>query len=295
LALAREEVLAHYQKEEVAYAIWSFARNRWVGIHCAPANERRMLLRYLPGQGHPLALASPEDVPALLLRFSHLGPRTFYATALEYRSLSRSELLRPENWVSCMPTWDIDAASPEWRHVVEAGLRLLELLRGLGIERSLIVKWSGRGLHVHLHPGALDWNMPGVHPLDVAYAVTEYVLKRLEGEGLKGVRVENKMDPQRLFTCPLSLHRELDRVAVCIEPSELRSFDVRWTLPGSYSHYKQWNSFVPLEAQPLQRRALELIGHYPIRPRRGRRHPPLDEQIRRKQMELGDERAREKS
>lgn len=290
MGLPWDRVLGYYASPKVAETIYEFARGRWVGLHCEAQDEagRQRLVRYRPGDGAPLKLDSSRDVPSLLALFKDFGPRTFYATAMSYGRLERPEdTWLEQNWVACMPSWDIDAEEGAWRPVLRTASRILELLRGFGLERSVIVKWSGRGAHVHVHPGALPPDLRGLRALDAAYAITEYVLRLIPPEELRDVSVENRIDPHRLFTCPLSLHRRLDRVAVCIDPQRLEDFDISWTSPEGFVHYSRWNEFRPGEAEGLARRALQIIGGYPLRPGRARRrHPPLDEQIRRKQAEL---------
>jgi len=51
------------------------------------------------------------------------------------------------------------------------------------------------------------------------------------------VRVENKVDPSRVFTSHLSLYRELDSVCVCIDPDKLYDFNLGWARPSGYKHF----------------------------------------------------------
>ena len=69
------------------------------------------------------------------------------------------------------------------------------------------------------------------NPVDVAYAIVEYVLEgvkdRIEEIVKKSggkVKVENLIDMKRVFTASLSLHRKHDLVAVVIDPRNLDSF-----------------------------------------------------------------------
>jgi hypothetical protein len=56
-----------------------------------------------------------------------------------------------------------------------------------------------------------------------------------------GVVVENKVDPARVFTAPLSLHRERDMVCVCIDPDKLYDFTPDDALPGRFKHFTGWS------------------------------------------------------
>ena len=117
----------------------------------------------------------------------------------------------------------------------------------------------------------------------------EYVIKKLESKIreisakhlAEGLRVDNEHDSQQLFTCPLSLHRELNCVNVCIDPNDLDSFDLSWTSVKSFKHFFNWNRFEIGEADELALKAIEIVGRYPgPYKRRGRRkHPSVDEMI----------------
>ncbi|MCD6341648.1 MAG: hypothetical protein J7L83_02190, partial [Thaumarchaeota archaeon] len=73
------------------------------------------------------------------------------------------------------------------------------------------------------------------------------------------LKVENIMDVQRVFTAPLSLHRELDIVAVTINPNELDQFDLSWTKLDDFKYWKDWSRFEKGEADELALKALENV------------------------------------
>lgn len=106
---------------------------------------------------------------------------------------------------------------------------------------------------------------------------------RLEAEMVEltswGMRVENKIDPGRVFTCPLSLHRTLDVVCVCMKPKEPEEFSPGWIRPEKFRHNMDWRNFKKGEADKLALRAFEIIGSYPIYRKRTRKTRKLDEQI----------------
>lgn len=256
-------------------------------------------MRYLGRRRRiPLRIWSPEDVERLLSIFRRLKPRTFYATANVFQSLHEDFLADPSNIVACTPTWDIDNKPEAWRATLEAAREIYAFLEKNGVSRSVFMKWSGKGCHVHLNEGAISEELRRrINPLNLAYSIVEYANLRLREKFLEialrhkaeGLKVENEMDVQRLFTCPLSLHRELNKVCVCISPNDLDAFTPEWADPGSFRHYEDWSHFVAGEADELAIKAYEAIGGAPrvsLRSPRLRRraHPPLDEQIARWMM-----------
>ena len=298
-------VLEHYARPEVPREIARFARKRWVAVHCERKDERGrfLLVRYrragASGSRKPLRVDGPGDVVAILRELAGLRPRTFYATAAIYARLEEPEdTFYPGSAVAFTPTWDIDNEPSAWRATVEVAETIIGALERYGVTRSVFAKWSGRGMHVHVHQGAISPELFARHgPLDVAYAIVEYVLLKVEGRvraireryGAGSLKVENKMDPQRVFTCPLTLHRELDMVAVCIRPDELADFTPEWAKPGDFKHWTGWDSYEPGEADELAFKALEVVGPYPrpYRPRR-RRTKRLEDMIK-KYLEMPPE------
>lgn len=287
-----DEVAKHYENPRVKDEIVSFAKGRWVGLHCAERDRsgRPHLLRYLGRTRLPLKIEEPSDVPKLLNIFKKFGPRTFYATANVYRSLRITEdVMDLSNIFVCTPTWDIDNALEKWQATLEVVREIMAFLEQNGVERSSFIKWSGKGCHVHVHGEAVSEELRRrVNPLDLAYAVVEYVNAKLREKyteillrhSAEGLRVDNEMDSQRLFTCPLSLHKELDKVCVCINREDLENFTLEWANMEDFRHYEGWKEYAVGEADQLAMRAYETMGPSPSLPRfRRRKHPPLDEQI----------------
>ena len=287
-----EKIKQHYSNPLVCGEIARFANNRWIAIHFQSLGTagRPHMARYF-ADGRPLTISSPDDVSRMLLMFDDKLPRTFYATAHSYLRLRTAEDTRDySNYESSMPTWDIDLLNGDLSTVLEAAQSIVAILEKLGVYKSIIVKWSGEGVHIHIHSGAFSPELRRkIHPLDYAYAITEYVLAKTE-QVMHGVRIENKIDPQRVFTCPLSLHREVDRVCVCIDPDRLLDFSLEMASLDNFKHHRDWDRFDEGEADSLAEAAYRYIGPYPARrPRRRRVHPPLDEQIRRIAERLGGE------
>lgn len=286
------EVLEHYLKPEVAEEVVKFSKGRWVGVLCAKRDEggKPLFKRYL--RGEPLKIYSKQQYLSLLTKtLKELKPRSFYASANIYSRLRSVEDLTISNVAACTPTWDVDNSLDKWRATLEVAQEILRFLEGKGVSESVYVKWSGEGCHVHLHEGAISPELRSKrNSMDLAYAIVEYVNGKLHGKyhevalkhGASKLKVENKIDPQRLFTCPLSLHKELDKVCVCVRAGEISSFTPEEADPEGFKHYSGWDkNFVVGEADSLAEEAYSTIGPYPLgAARRRRRAEALDEQIR---------------
>jgi len=271
----------YYMRAEVKKEIAEYCVGRWVAIHCEERDDGvRPMIRYW-SRGRPLTIRCEEDIGRILERFSSIRLRAFYATAHIYgRLVSAEDLASRENIIGSSPTWDIDSRDGDWRKVVRKALEILDVLEKHGIVKSVFFKWSGRGAHVHVHPRAFSLDLlQKINPLDVAYSVTQYIACRIEPED--SVVVENKIDVQRVFTAPLSLHRSVDRVAICVPPDELESFHVEWASPGGYKHFPHaWRRYEEGEGDELAERAYATVGPYLAgRARRRRKHKPLDQEI----------------
>jgi len=279
-------ILQHYSKPEVREEIASYSRDRWVAVHCELQSQkgRKVLIRYR--HRRPLKVQSPADVEALLRQLARLRPRTFYASSNLYKRLdSEVDAASLSNVYACTPCWDIDNELSGWRDTLRVCEELISLLDKEGVAKSVSVFWSGRGAHVRIHHLALSPEVRSrIHPLDAAYAIVEYIARRLSiasgSPASRSLRVENRIDPQRVFTCPLSLHRGLEAVCVCIPINKVRGFDLSWTHPMSYKHSGEWRRYEEGEADELALRAHEVIGGYPITyKKRRRRFERLDEAI----------------
>ena len=276
----------HYSRPEVQKEISEFCRDRWVAAHYIDPSSRLVFRRYVHGK--PMTIRSPEILETLLeLEGYYL--RSIYATSNVYETLGDVEdVYDLSNIRFCTPVWDIDGELSRWRETISIAREIVSFLEERGVEKSTYVKWSGNGCHVHIHERAFSGNLlKRLHPLDVAYAVVEYVNSKLFPKlatlRLRGKTVvENKIDPTRVFTCPLSLHRRLDVVCVCIKPDRLDDFSPEWIQPLTFRHDPSWRESLEGEADGLAEDAYRTVGGYPFQPRRRRRRRiPLDEQIRR--------------
>jgi len=272
--------LEHYGKTEVRREIADYCKNRWVAIHCEETGEdgAHIMIRYRKGK--PLAISSESEVTELINTYMKHRPRAFYATAHIYSRLNiREDLLERSNIVYSSPVWDVDSKDGDWRKVIEKAQEIVKLLENFRVFKSVFIKWSGRGAHVHVNPFCFSPDVrKKIEPIDIAYSVTVFIANRLAP--LEGLVVESRIDIQRVFTSPLSLHRTLDRVAVCLPPEKLEDFEISWTDPESYVHFPDsWRRFSEGEGDELAERAFASIGPYVGGKQRRRKHRPLDVEI----------------
>jgi hypothetical protein len=283
--------LMHYNDSLVQSEIAYFCREKWVGVHCEAINEnkRKVLVRYFKSK--PLQIAEPADVKNLILIFSNLKPRTIYATANIYKQLNKSEdALNHSNLKACMPTWDIDNTLEKWEATLQAALEVISILEANGVQKSFFVKFSGKGIHIHIHPYAISEEVRSKHnPLSLAWSVVEYIREKLSEKiteiNLKYkaeyLRLDNEIDIQRIFTAPLSIHREIPKVSVCLNPNKLESFNPNKDANlNRFKHFEGWKRYVIGEADELALKAYNYIGGYPyFKKSKRKKHPPLDKQI----------------
>jgi hypothetical protein len=275
----------HYSRSEVQREICDFCRGRWVALHHLSASGNLFLRRYIGGK--PIKIRDPSD----LTRLSTNALRSVYATANIYGRLQVIEdIYDPLNIAYCTPTWDIDSNLSRWKETLAVAKEIIRFLNDWGIKRSIYIKWSGNGCHIHINEKGISEDIlrdrnQDRNPLDLAYAIVEYVISKLSLKILElssngHIKVENKMDPTRVFTCPLSLHRELDVVCVCMKPEEIEGFTPEWVSPQNFRHNPGWREFREGEADELAEAAYAAIGGYQLKfRRRSRKTKPLDKQI----------------
>ena len=242
-------------------------RGRWVALAGRRGGEH-VFIRHR-GPGRPLRVNGPDDLRKLITRYKGVV-RTVYGSVNIYERLERdSDLDDPGNIVATTPSWDIDVVLSEWRYAVEAARTILGALESHGVRRSVYLVWSGEGIHVHVNENAFSEELrQRIHPFNAAYAVVEYVLLETRprlvelSRKSKGVlKVENIMDVKRVFTAPLSLHREHDLVAVVIPPERLDEFDISWARPETMRHHPYaWRRHLPGEADGLAEEAVKKLG-----------------------------------
>lgn len=275
-----ETAIKHYLKAQVQGEIADFCRGRWAALHLIDEKGALLFRRYLYGK--PVTIHSSEDFQKLIKKFGQCV-RAIYATANVYRFNEQAIAYKPslEDVIACTPTWDIDNDPARWRDTIEIAREIIAILEEFGIRKSAYIKWSGRGCHVHIHEQAISPEiLEEAHPLDFAYAIVEYVnMKITEKHSVTDLRIENRMDAGRVFTCPLSLHRELNVVCICMKPNDLDSFSPEWIKPDEFKHNPNWRIFIKGEADELAMKAYKQVGGNPLRGYRKKGRKKLDEQI----------------
>jgi hypothetical protein len=164
----------HYSRADVQKEIADFCAGRWVAAHCINEKGELIFRRYFKGK--PLAIRGENDVPKILKKLG-FQVRTLYATANKYCSINQAEDVSTfSNIVRCTPTWDIDGTLSNWRETIIVAKEVVKFLENEGVKNSVYVKWSGNGCHIHIHEEALsEAALNRAHPLDLAYAIVEYV------------------------------------------------------------------------------------------------------------------------
>lgn len=273
----------HYKRLDVKREILDFCRDRWVAVHCKDAEGNLIFRRYFKGK--PITFEALKDFSRLFKWLENI--RSVYATANKYYKIkSREDVSTLSNVHLCTPTWDVDGEISKWRETIAVTRQLISLIEREGVQKSVYAKWSGNGCHIHINEEAFSENsLSKAHPLDLAYATVEYVKLKFTSEisntlKVENTVVENRMDPGRVFTSPLSLHRTLNAVCICMKPNELDSFSPEWTQPFRFRHNPSWREARRGEADELALKAYQNIGGYPLkRPTRTRKTKRLDQQI----------------
>jgi len=285
------DVFKYYSQEYVRKEMYEYARNRWIAIHCSRKmkDDRFILIRYIKSK--PLQFRSEKDIIYIIKRFGGLLPRTFYGSANLYKVLKNPDdaLNYWGNVVARTPTWDIDSRYDLWEKTLNIARIIIDFLERNNVVNSVYLKWSGNGVHIHVHEKAFSEKvLRKIHPIDLSYSFVQYVLENVKkriGEMNRkmktNIKVENLMDPQRVFTIPLSLHRKLDVACIVFKPEEIDLFDISWTNPSSFKHNEKWREYIYGEADRLALKAFKSIGPY-TKPaaRHVRKTIPLDVQIK---------------
>ncbi|MEM0217641.1 MAG: hypothetical protein QXM73_02670 [Candidatus Nezhaarchaeales archaeon] len=258
----------HYSKEVVKKEISDYCKSRWVALEGWTLGNR-VFLRYWR-DGRPLKIDTPLDVENLIKQFKGVKPRTIYGSVNVYSKLAtKLDLESRENIVYASPIWDIDGELERWRDVIEVARIIVDELEKLGVIKSVFIKWSGEGAHIHVHEKCFSSDVLLKHnPLDIAYSLVDYVLERCKSRILdvvsrsSGLKVENEVDLKRVFTAPLSLHRRRDLCCICFKPSILDNFELEWADPKNFKHDEGWRDFVDGEGDEAAIKALEVVGGY---------------------------------
>jgi DNA primase catalytic subunit len=263
-----ELVEHYYSREVVKREVADYCKSRWVALE-GGALGSRVFLRYWR-DGRPLRIDGPQDVESLIKQFKGVRPRAVYGSVNVYSRLaSRLDLEVRENIAYASPVWDIDGELERWRDVIEVARIIVNELEKLGVTRSVFVKWSGEGAHVHVHERCFSGDVLSEHnPLDVAYSLVDYILERCRSKILdvtsrsSRLKVENEIDLKRVFTAPLSLHRKRDLCCVCLKPEVLDGFEIEWANPEGFRHDERWREYVEGEGDEAALKAIEAVGGY---------------------------------
>lgn len=275
----------YYNREGVLKEIVDFSKNRWLAIHCEQKTKEggHILIRYIR-KNVPLTIKTESDLKNIMKQFEKLKPRTIYATANVYKDLSSRQKVMDyfNNVIARTPTWDIDSIIDNWKYTIEVAKAIANELDKEGVSDSVYFIWSGNGLHVHIHEQAFSKELYlRINPIDVGYAVVEYITKRIMKyvheinlkvkNTSKPIKVENLMDPQRVFTVPMSLHRELNVSTIALKVNDLENFDISWLNPKSPKSNKDWRKYTVGEADNLAEKAYSVVGPYMFKLQKGRR------------------------
>ncbi|MEM2689860.1 MAG: hypothetical protein QXI27_04365 [Nitrososphaerota archaeon] len=279
-----DRVLRHYLREDVQAEISRFCRDRWVAVEGTSRGGRRTFYRYFDEK--PITIREPGDIKKIVMRLGRRVLRTIYASANLYRELKdKDDVARLENISMVTPSIDIDCSLGEVELAIEAARTIIEEMSSNGLSESVYLVWSGRGIHLHINEKAVSEAYWTKDPVRVGHVVVEYVLRRCR-ERLSEIcnrskamdrrlKIENLMDVQRVFTAPLSIHRELDIVAVTISPEDLESFSIDWARIENYRYWKNWDRYIQGEADKLVSEALGSINIYELERTEISREEPL--------------------
>lgn len=257
-------IFKYYSQPRVVDELLDYGRNRWIAVE--GSSKGRVFIRH-GRDGSPLRFEDSSSVSRLLKEFWFVKPRSFYGSANKYGRLSANQDLEDvSNILRSTPTWDVDNSVEKWRETLAVCRLIVETLEKENVVKSVYLKWSGRGCHVHVSEEAFSREfLKKHHPLDTAFAVVEYVTRMVKprlNALAAGAKVENKMDLKRVFTLPLSLHRKLDSACVCFKPDEINDFDLSWVDPGNFKHKPVYKDFEAGEADGLAEKALSSVGGY---------------------------------
>ncbi|MEO0250958.1 MAG: hypothetical protein ABIM44_01790 [candidate division WOR-3 bacterium] len=282
----RLQVPEYYSNTKVKEELFKYGQGRWIAIE--GASRRRVFVRY-DKSGAPLKFEHSDDVEKFLKRFWFIKPRSFYGSVNKYGRLSEVKDLEDISNISCStPTWDVDNEVDRWRETIEVCRLIVDELEKERVAKSVYLKWSGRGCHIHVSEEAFSTGLlKKYNPLDVAFAMVEYVIRKIKPKlvGLNtNVKIENKIDLKRVFTLPLSLHRQLNYSCVCFKPEDIENFDISWTDPKDFRHEPAYTIFEKGEADELAEKALSEVGGYF---KRERLITPPGKKGERKTQELG--------
>ena len=259
------EIKKHYENDYVANEIVEYVKNRWVALE-AQSEDHRTFIRY--DKGEPLLINDRRDYDAILHKFSHLKPRSIYATVNVYKTLNIESIKSENSILGTTPVFDVDGSLEDAKLIMDVAEAIIQELDRYKVSKSVYLIWSGRGVHVQINEKAFSEEITKKYgPLNVARSVVDFIIARISSKSEeiskaaknseRELRVENKIDIERLFTAPLSFHRFLDYVCVAFKPDQIHDFDVSWADPKSFRHNPAWREYESGEADELALNALK--------------------------------------
>ncbi len=260
-------VFEYYSRAYVKKNLIEFLRHRWVAIHMEKTDESgaNIFVRYI--RGKPITINNEKDLKHILFVFRDLRPRTFYGTVNIYRKLETKEdaLNYEKNVIKRTCAWDVDSELKNWQNTIKTAKIIAKALEKYGVIKSVYFVWSGRGIHIRIHENAFSNELLAKYkPLDISYSIVKFTIDEVREEirRIPKIAVENLMDPQRVFTAPLSLHRKLNVVCVPLKYDDLDNFNLDWLNPGKPRFNPSWNKFEIGEADELAELAVKKVGGY---------------------------------
>ncbi len=222
-------LLSHYNKDIVKREIYNFTKQRWVALY------GNTMYRY-DKKGNPLTFEDKESVPK---KVSEFVARTVYATAGKYSEVTK-ENIEKDNIILYTPFFDVDTKIDKWEYAIKAAEVIVSELEKEGVEKSVYLLWSGEGIHVRINEKSIPKDY---YPLTAAHAIVQYILNKIKNDLQKlsensgeVLKVDELIDSKRIFTVPLSFHKELNYVTVCFSPDKLDKFSLDWANPDKFIH-----------------------------------------------------------
>ncbi|ARM77048.1 hypothetical protein B6F84_03725 [Acidianus manzaensis] len=200
--------------------------------------------------------------------------RTVYATAGKYKEIN-SVNTKNDKIIAYTPFFDIDTKIEKWEFAIRAAEVVISALEKEKIEKSVYLLWSGEGIHVRINENSIPKDYD---PLTASHAIVQYILNKVkdqieilsEASG-NVLKIDELIDTKRIFTAPLSFHKELDYVAICFSPNKLDKFTLDWAKPDNFVHEEKiYEKFEENEASELLTKAIQAYKptHEGVKPKR---------------------------
>ncbi|WP_241208879.1 hypothetical protein [Saccharolobus islandicus] len=110
--------------------------------------------------------------------------KTIYATSAKYSQITL-EHIEQNRIESYTPFFKIDTKIDKWEKAIKAVEVIVSQLEKEGVEKSVYLLWSGKGIHVRINENAIPKDFG---PLTAAHAIVQYVLREVRDEIIKNWR-----------------------------------------------------------------------------------------------------------